>query len=359
LPSSGYRPLAIRENTEQSGKKAEPVSGILPPDLRLTVHECVESLDDACRSTLDVADTTAALESGLRWLLAMQNKDGGWAAFDKGNNNEILCKVPFADHNAMIDPSTPDLTGRVMESLGRLGFRVGQNAEIDRVIAYMRKQQQADGSWFGRWGVNYIYGTWQALTGLTAVGVPADDAAVVAGAGWLMAHQHPCGGWGESPDSYQHSSLRGQGTPTASQTAWALMGLIAAGKINEPAVYRGIRFLLDRQRNDGTWFEPEFTGTGFPLVFYLKYHYYSVYFPLMALSLYAAKTKAANTETAETEMILPMRGIRLFSPETAFYNNSRPEDPPAEPFIITQDTKQTDPQPHKRSAKPALKIFLG
>ncbi|MDR1962566.1 MAG: hypothetical protein LBQ50_02170, partial [Planctomycetaceae bacterium] len=142
--------LTLREHEEKPGEPVIPVSGMLPPDLRLTVYESVESLNDARQSALDVADTTAALESGLRWLLAMQNKDGGWAAFDRNNNKEILCKVPFADHNAMIDPSTPDLTGRVLESLGRLGFRVGQNAEIDRAIAFMRKEQQADGCWFGR-----------------------------------------------------------------------------------------------------------------------------------------------------------------------------------------------------------------
>ncbi|MDR0336686.1 MAG: squalene--hopene cyclase [Planctomycetaceae bacterium] len=357
---SKRKPLTLREHDEKAGTTTEPVSGILPPDLRLTVCESVESLDDARQSTLDVADTTAALESGLRWLLSMQNKDGGWAAFDRGNNNEILCKVPFADHNAMIDPSTPDLTGRVMESLGRLGFRVGQNVEIDRVVAYMRKQQQADGSWFGRWGVNYIYGTWQALTGLMAVGVPADDPAIVAGANWLLTHQHPSGGWGESPDSYQNPSLGGHGTPTASQTAWAIMGLIAAGKINEHAVYRGIRFLLDRQRNDGTWFEPEFTGTGFPLVFYLKYHYYSVYFPLMALSLYAAKTKAVNVSVCEEETIFRINNVRVFSPETSFYNNARPDDPPAEtkpPIELPEP--ENNKQPRKSTDKPILRVFFG
>jgi squalene cyclase len=247
-------------------------TGQLPPDLRVTAVENAGSLDEAKEHVADVAETTAAVQSGLRWLFGMQNKDGGWAAFDRDNTKEFLCKVPFADHNAMIDPSTPDLTGRVMESLGRLGFRVGEHKEIDRVVKYMRKEQQADGSWFGRWGVNYIYGTWQALTGLTAVGVPADDPAVQSGAQWLLTHQHSTGGWGESPDSYEDPPLRGSGTPTASQTAWAVMGLIAAGKTNDPAVTRGIRFLLDRQRPDGTWFEPEYTGTGFPLVFYLKYH---------------------------------------------------------------------------------------
>jgi squalene-hopene/tetraprenyl-beta-curcumene cyclase len=293
-------------------------TGQLPPDLRLTAMENADSLDEAKQNMGETLETAAAMQSGLRWLLGMQNKDGGWAAFDRDNNKEFLCKVPFADHNAMIDPSTPDLTGRVMESLGRLGFRVGQHKEIYRVVAYMRKEQQADGSWFGRWGVNYIYGTWQALTGLSAVGVPVDDLAIQAGANWFLAHQHSSGGWGESPDSYEDPSLRGTGTPTASQTAWAVMGLIAAGKTDEPAVVRGIQFLLDRQRQDGTWFEPEYTGTGFPLVFYLKYHYYSVYFPLMALSLYAAKQRVPKLDIDEDEAVVPMNRLRIFSPEWGY-----------------------------------------
>ncbi|MDR0391757.1 MAG: squalene--hopene cyclase [Planctomycetaceae bacterium] len=324
----------IRDTTDADGNVIESglgnhgKAGMLPPELRLTAAESSDTVEGARLSMLDIADTTAALESGLSWLLSMQNKDGGWGAFDRGNNREFLCKVPFADHNAMIDPSTPDLTGRVMESLGRLGFRVGKNVEVDRVVSYIRREQNADGSWFGRWGVNYIYGTWQAITGLTSVGVLSDDLAVVSGADWLLSHQHPSGGWGESPDSYSEPSLRGHGTPTASQTAWALMGLIAAGKQNDDAVRKGIRFLLDRQREDGTWYEPEFTGTGFPMVFYLKYHYYSVYFPLMALSLYAAKAEISNSAACEDETILKLQRIRIFSPEKEFYNNARPNENP-------------------------------
>ncbi|MDR1478815.1 MAG: terpene cyclase/mutase family protein [Planctomycetaceae bacterium] len=334
-------------------------AGVLPPDLRLTESENDSTQNDDDNSNqLDPAETTAALESGLRWLLAMQNKDGGWGAFDRNNNKEILCKVPFADHNAMIDPSTPDLTGRVMESLGRLGFRVGQSSVIDRVVSYIKREQQADGSWFGRWGVNYIYGTWQALTGLTSVGVGGEDSAVVAGANWFLSHQHPSGGWGESPDSYFEPSLRGHGTPTASQTAWALMGLIAAGKQNDPAVQRGIKFLLDRQREDGTWYEPEFTGTGFPMVFYLKYHYYSVYFPLMALSLYAAKAEVPNAAARENETILKLPTIRVFSPEKEFYNNTRTNDTP-ENFEIVKQKITPKNEPKKQQTKPTLKLFLG
>jgi len=231
--------------------------------------------------------TTAAIHRGLEWLLAMQNHDGGWGAFDRNNNRQFLCHVPFADHNAMIDPSTPDLTGRVLEALAKLGRRLG-DAAVDRAVAYLRRTQERDGCWFGRWGVNYVYGTWQALAGLASVGVPSHDPAVVAAANWLVAFQQDCGGWGESPDSYADPSLRGRGPVTASQTAWAVMGLIAAGLGEHPATVRGIRFLLQRQNAEGTWDETEFTGTGFPRVFYLRYHYYPIYFPLMALARWAS-----------------------------------------------------------------------
>ncbi len=233
-----------------------------------------------------LAQLTGAIDRGMRWMLAMQNDDGGWGAFDRNNNRQFLCYVPFADHNAMIDPSTPDLTARVLESLGKLGHTRAHPA-VARGIEYLRRSQEPDGSWFGRWGVNYIYGTWQALVGFKAVGVETEDPAVVAGAQWLLAHQQPCGGWGESPDSYEHPHLRGQGAPTPSQTAWALLGLMAAGLEDHAAVVRGVRYLVATQLPDGTWAEPEFTGTGFPRVFYLRYHYYRIYFPLLALSQWA------------------------------------------------------------------------
>ena len=231
-------------------------------------------------------ETVAAIERGLRWVLAMQNRDGGWGAFDRDNDRHFLCYVPFADHNAMIDPSTADLCGRVLEALGKLGRRVG-DPHVDRAVEFVRRTQEADGSWFGRWGVNYIYGTWQVLVGLKEVGVSHDDPAVVAGAKWLLAHQQANGGWGESPRSYEQPELRGQGPATASQTAWALLGLMAAGMADHPAVLRGVHFLAHTQNHDGTWDESQFTGTGFPCVFYLRYHYYPIYFPLMALAQWA------------------------------------------------------------------------
>ena len=238
-----------------------------------------------------IKDSVAAIDRGLRWMLAMQNRDGGWGAFDRNNDRQFLCYVPFADHNAMIDPSTPDLCGRVLEALGKLGRRLG-DSHVDRAVEFVRRSQEADGSWFGRWGVNYIYGTWQALIGLIEVGVSRDDPAVVAGAKWLLAHQQANGGWGESPASYEQPELRGQGQTTASQTAWALLGLIAVGMANHPAVLRGVRHLVQTQNDDGTWDESQFTGTGFPCVFYLRYHYYPIYFPLMALALWADSRSA-------------------------------------------------------------------
>jgi squalene-hopene/tetraprenyl-beta-curcumene cyclase len=225
----------------------------------------------------------AACNRALQWVLAMQNHDGGWGAFDKDNDLEFLCHVPFADHNAMIDPSTPDITARVLEALAQFELSVGDIA-VDRAVSYLRKTQEADGSWFGRWGVNYIYGTWQVVSGLARVGVPLDDSMIQRGVQWLLDLQQPCGGWGESARSYDDPSLAGQGAVTASQTAWALLGLIDAGLESHRAVRRGIQFLIDQQQADGTWHETEFTGTGFPRVFYLRYHMYPMYFPLLVIA---------------------------------------------------------------------------
>ena len=276
----------------------EDPGGSLPPALRL-ISETGDHEDEV--STLE--QCVQAIGRGEQWVLAMQNDDGGWGAFDRNNNREFLCYVPFADHNAMIDPSTPDMTGRVLEALGKLGRRLGDPA-VDRAVDYVRRSQQPDGSWFGRWGVNYIYGTWQAITGLTAVGVPAEDPAVAAGANWLLTHQQASGGWGESPETYEHPNLRGQGETTASQTAWAIMGLIAAGLERHQAVTKAIRYLTATQNDDGAWDELEFTGTGFPQVYYLRYHYYPIYFPLLALSQWALKVHPKQSGNELTSLRL-------------------------------------------------------
>ncbi len=233
----------------------------------------------------------AALRRAVKWTAAMQCKNGGWAAFDVDNDREILTRVPFADHNAMIDPPTPDITARVLEMFGRLGMTTREPA-FERALDYVWNEQEIDNCWYGRWGVNYIYGTWQVLVGLTEFGIPADDSRLQAAARWLKEKQQPDGGWGETARTYDEPSLRGTGPTTPSQTAWAILGLIAAGEGRSTAVRRGVEYLIANQREDGTWDETEFTGTGFPRVFYLRYHLYRHYFPLMALGRYVALNNA-------------------------------------------------------------------
>ncbi|MEZ6064200.1 MAG: terpene cyclase/mutase family protein [Planctomycetaceae bacterium] len=233
---------------------------------------------DRMRNTLD------AMRRGVRWMLAMQSKNGGWGAFDADNTRELLTRVPFADHNAMIDPPTGDITARVLEMFGRLGIQ--QHPAIDRALRFVWEDQEHDHAWYGRWGVNYIYGTWQVIVGLTAIGVAAHDRRLQLAADWLEVHQQQNGGWGETARTYDEPHLRGTGPTTPSQTSWALMGLMAAGRTKSTAVERGIQYLIENQRADGTWDEAEFTGTGFPKVFYLRYHLYRHSFPLMALGRY-------------------------------------------------------------------------
>jgi squalene-hopene/tetraprenyl-beta-curcumene cyclase len=233
----------------------------------------------------------AAIRRGVKWTLAMQSRNGGWGAFDADNDRELLTRVPFADHNAMIDPPTADITARVLEMFGRLGVEPNHPV-VERAKSFVWQDQQPDHCWYGRWGVNYIYGTWQVIVGLTRVGVPANDPRIQAAADWLTAHQQQDGGWGETPRSYDEPQLRGEGPATASQTAWALMGLMAAGRSDSEEVRNGVVYLLSTQNDDGTWDEEPFTGTGFPRVFYLRYHMYRLYFPLMALARYARSASA-------------------------------------------------------------------
>jgi len=224
----------------------------------------------------------------LRWLLSFQCRDGGWAAFDKDVTRRWLEDVPFADHNAILDPTCSDLTGRMLELLGRIGWPSG-SVEVQRAITFLRETQESDGSWYGRWGVNYIYGTWQVLRGLRAIGEDMRQNWVVRARDWLASCQNEDGGWGETCASYDDPTLKGKGPSTPSQTAWALMGLIAAadstesGALHSKPIARGIEFLLARQNSDGSWPEPETTGTGFPGVFYLRYDMYRNNWPLLAL----------------------------------------------------------------------------
>jgi squalene-hopene/tetraprenyl-beta-curcumene cyclase len=228
----------------------------------------------------------SAMHRGARWILAMQSKDGGWGAFDRDNTRELFTQVPFADHNAMIDPSTSDLTSRMLEMFSWINVPKEHKA-LKRAIEFIWNDQDEEYCWYGRWGVNYLYGTWQCLVGLTRIGIPLTDARVRKAANWLKAVQQKNGGWGETASSYDDPSLKGQGPTTASQTAWAIMGLIAAGEGESRPVERAVQYLLETQQQDGTWDEPWWTGTGFPKVFYLKYHLYCISFPLMALSRYA------------------------------------------------------------------------
>ncbi|HKQ85167.1 MAG TPA: squalene--hopene cyclase [Candidatus Acidoferrales bacterium] len=225
-----------------------------------------------------------AVRRGIDWLLSMQNRDGGWGAFDHENNLQFLNNIPFADHNAMLDPSTADVTARVVECLGHMGWSANHPV-VEQARKFLDKDQTSDGSWFGRWGVNYIYGTSGVLRSLELIGLSNADQCKRA-ADWLRSVQNPDGGFGETAASYDDVSLKAKGASTASQTAWGLIGLLAVIGPNDPAVERAVAWLAEHQNADGSWDESEFTGTGFPSVFYLKYHLYRNSFPLYALARY-------------------------------------------------------------------------
>jgi squalene-hopene/tetraprenyl-beta-curcumene cyclase len=228
----------------------------------------------------------------VQWLLDMQSSDGGWAAFDADNNWSFLNQVPFADHNAMLDPTCADITGRVLEALAGHGL-TQQHDAVRRGVQWLIKNQEHDGSWYGRWGVAYIYGTCFALRGLAAAGENDREAHILRGGEWLRSIQNADGGWGESCASYDNGVFTA-GPSTPSQTAWALMGLIAGGDAGSLSVQHGIEYLLETQRADGSWAEELATGTGFPKVFYLNYHLYKDYFPLLALSSFVKARAASN-----------------------------------------------------------------
>jgi len=225
---------------------------------------------------------------GMEWLISMQSSNGGWAAFDRNNDMEILNRIPFADTEAMVDPPTADVTGRVLEVMGSYGYDCSHPA-AERGLRFLKGLQEKDGCWWGRWGVNYIYGTWSALRGLITIGEDPKSPCIRGAMHWLKDRQNQDGGWGETCDSYKMPELRGQGPSTASQTAWAIMGLLAGDEEKSTAVSRGIQYLLRNQKPDGTWDEIFFTGTGFPKHFYIRYHNYRNCFPLMALGQYVKK----------------------------------------------------------------------
>jgi squalene-hopene/tetraprenyl-beta-curcumene cyclase len=247
----------------------------------------------ALRRTGDAAARSAG-NRGVKWLLAMQNDDGGWAAFDRTRHRRILEYIPFADHNAMQDPSCPDITGRILECLAWHGYTT-DDMVVQRAIRYIKREQTADGAWIGRWGVNYLYGTWQALLGPIRCGVSPDEDWVQRAGAWVSSVQKTDGSFGETADSYIDPSLKGTGISTASQTAWGAMTLIEIFGVDDDRSRRAIEWLCNTQLSGtteedpaGSWTETEFTGTGFPKVFYLRYHMYRLYFPLMAVARWSA-----------------------------------------------------------------------
>jgi squalene-hopene/tetraprenyl-beta-curcumene cyclase len=240
----------------------------------------------------------------VNWVLGMQNSDGGWAAFDIDNRSLYLNDIPFADHGALLDPSTSDVTARCVEMLSMFGYPRNFPA-IVRGIDFLRKEQEDNGAWYGRWGVNYIYGTWSVLCGLRQAGEIMSKPYIRRAVEWLKSCQNSDGGWGETCYSYEDPQLAGKGESTSSQTGWALLGLMAAGEVKSAAVQRGVRYLLNRQNGQGGWDEKHFTGTGFPRVFYLHYHGYSQYFPLWALSTYQKLRKAEKMSREQMKLKSP------------------------------------------------------
>jgi squalene-hopene/tetraprenyl-beta-curcumene cyclase len=227
-----------------------------------------------------------AIERAAEWVIGMQSRNGGWGSFDADNTHYYLNHIPFADHGALLDPPTADVSARCLGFLTQIGHGPDHPA-VAGAIAYLQAEQEPDGSWFGRWGTNYIYGTWSVLAALNGAGIPADSAEMRRAVGWLLARQHKDGGWGEGGESYWPGAPHGDASySTPSQTAWALLALMAAGEAGHPAVARGVAYLIDSQDRDGNWDEPWYTAVGFPRVFYLRYHGYRAFFPLWALARY-------------------------------------------------------------------------
>jgi squalene-hopene/tetraprenyl-beta-curcumene cyclase len=228
---------------------------------------------------------------GWRWVEAMHSSDGGWAAFDRNNNKQILGEVPFADFMTPLDPTSADVTAHALELISRLD---AGSLSIKRGTEYLKRIQEPDGAWYGRWGVNYIYGTGLSLVSLRSAGEDMGQGYIGRALQWLTSHQNQDGGWGETCETYVNPAARGKGQSAASQTAWALMGLIAAGNQTAASIERGIDYLLQHQNENGTWDEDAYTGTGFPRAFYLRYDLYRIYFPLLVLSQYRASLEEKN-----------------------------------------------------------------
>jgi squalene-hopene/tetraprenyl-beta-curcumene cyclase len=240
----------------------------------------------------------AAVDRAAEWVIGMQSRGGGWGSFDADNTHYYLNHIPFADHGALLDPPTADVSGRCLSFLTQIGYGA-DHPTVAAAIAFLRSEQEPDGSWFGRWGTNYIYGTWSVLTAFNSAGIPADSPEVRRAVEWLISRQREDGGWGEGGESYWPGAPRGDAPySTSSQTAWALLALMAAGEVGHPAVARGIAYLVETQDQDGNWDEPWYTAVGFPRVFYLRYHGYRAFFPLWALARYRRLSRGNSRQVA-------------------------------------------------------------
>ncbi|MDF3837287.1 prenyltransferase/squalene oxidase repeat-containing protein, partial [Cupriavidus basilensis] len=228
-----------------------------------------------------------AVSRAREWIAGMQSGNGGWGAFEPENTHEYLNNIPFSDHGALLDPPTADVSARCLSMLAQLGESAASSGAFKRALRYLLDEQMADGSWYGRWGTNYIYGTWSALCALNAAGLAPEAPEMRRAADWLVSVQNADGGWGEDGSSYRLDYQGYEPAPSVpSQTAWAVLGLMAAGEVDHPAVARGIEYLVRTQQADGLWKEARFTAVGFPRVFYLRYHGYARFFPLWAVARY-------------------------------------------------------------------------
>jgi squalene-hopene/tetraprenyl-beta-curcumene cyclase len=271
------------------------------PDLDDTAV-VVMAMDRAARQKDEPQRYGEAIARGREWLEGLQSSDGGWGAFDADNAYHYLNNIPFADHGALLDPPTADVTARCVSMLAQLGETPESSPALARGLDFLRKEQERDGSWYGRWGVNYIYGTWSVLCALNAAGLDSAAPEIRKAVDWLVRIQNPDGGWGEDCTSYRLDYHGYQPAPSAaSQTGWALLGLMAAGEVDHRAVKKGVAFLTKTQAADGLWPEEHYTGTGFPRVFYLRYHGYAKFFPLWAVARYRNLTRS-NTRAVTTGM---------------------------------------------------------
>jgi squalene-hopene/tetraprenyl-beta-curcumene cyclase len=291
---------AVKRPDVRPGGWAFQYNNAYYPDLDDTAV-VVMSMDRVQRA-IQSHEYDAAIARGREWIEGMQSRDGGWAAFDVNNLEYYLNNIPFSDHGALLDPPTEDVTARCISMLGQLGETARSSKAVADGVEYLRRTQHPEGSWFGRWGMNYIYGTWSALCALNAAGIDHADPAIRKAVDWLVSIQNQDGGWGEDAVSYRLDYKGFEAAPTtASQTAWALLGLMAAGEVGHPAVARGVQYLIDTQTQKGLWDEQRFTATGFPRVFYLRYHGYSRFFPLWALARYR-NLKATNSRVVGVGM---------------------------------------------------------